>query len=65
MSQLQAPVGEIHGTVSITRKATGLTETYQIVGKVNHEQAEALGLSTQSPKPEGASDDSRTQHNGA
>lgn len=64
MPELQAAVGELHGTITITRKTTGLTETFRIVGKVNHEQAEALGLPTAKPV-EGDSDDTGTQHHGA
>lgn len=62
MSSLNAQVGELHGVIQVTRKDTGKVETYNIVGKVNHEQAEALGLNQ--PKQE-KEDDSRTQHHGA
>ena len=43
MSDLQGQPGELHMTVSITRKATGLTETHELVGAATEEQARALG----------------------
>lgn len=63
MPDLQAPVGELHGTITVTRAATGKVETFKIVGKVNHEQAEALGLNPQSKQEN--QDDTGTQHHGA
>lgn len=42
MSELKGQPGELRMTVSITRKATGLTETYELVGHTTPEQDEQL-----------------------
>lgn len=34
MNEVAGQRAEVHMTVSITRKATGLTETYELVGQV-------------------------------
>ena len=41
MSELKGPIGELAFTVSIKRKATGLTDTYQMVGIVMQQEPEA------------------------
>ena len=41
MSDLKGPIGELAFTVSIKRKATGLTETYEMIGKVMEPESEA------------------------
>lgn len=42
MSSIASSGGELRGTVTITRKATGAVETYQIVGRVTPEQAKEI-----------------------
>jgi hypothetical protein len=37
-------------TLQITRKATGLTETVQLVGHTTVEQAQALGIQAKEPQ---------------
>lgn len=42
MVELKAAEGELKAVLQITRVATGKTETVEIVGKVSHEEMEAL-----------------------
>lgn len=42
MSELQGTPGELRATISITRKATGKVETYELVGHVTAEQEQQL-----------------------
>jgi len=50
MADLAGTGGKITATITVTRKATGLTEQYQLESFANEEQARALGLLP--PKPE-------------
>lgn len=43
-NNLEGQEAELHMTVQITRKATGLVETYELVGNTTVEQAEALNI---------------------
>ena len=40
-------MGEVRMTVQVTRAATGLTEEYEMVGKVDQDQLDELTQSTQ------------------
>jgi hypothetical protein len=42
MADLQGPPGELRMTVSITRKATGKVETYQLSARATPEEFEAI-----------------------
>lgn len=42
MSDLQGTPGELRATISITRKASGKVETYELVGHVTAEQEQQL-----------------------
>lgn len=42
MADLTGSIGELSFTVSITRKETGKTEEYQLVGVIDEEQLKAL-----------------------
>lgn len=42
MSEATGQAGQITATVTITRKATGETETYNLTGLVSQEQIEQL-----------------------
>jgi hypothetical protein len=42
MSSLIGQVGEMRATISITRKATGKVDTFEIIGAVTQEQLDAL-----------------------
>lgn len=42
MAELKAAEGELKAVIQITRKETGKVETYEIVGKVNHEEMQAI-----------------------
>lgn len=42
MVELKAKEGELKATIQIIRKETGKVETYEVTGKVNHEEMEAL-----------------------
>ena len=42
MSNLQGQPGELRMTMQVTRKATGLTETVELVGKVSATDAESV-----------------------
>jgi len=44
MQELKAEEGEIRMVIQVKRAATGQVETFDLIGKVNHEEAEALGL---------------------
>lgn len=44
MADLKAREGELKAVIQVTRKETGKVETYEIVGKVNHDEAVAAGL---------------------
>jgi len=46
MISLQGQPGELKFTIEITRKATGLTETVELVGRITGDQAEQLGIKT-------------------
>jgi len=50
MTQLAGAAGELRGTVTITRKATGAVETYEIVGRVSPEQAKQLEQAASAPQ---------------
>jgi len=50
MSNLGGAAGELRGTVTITRKATGAVETYQIVGRVTPEQAKQIEEAASAPQ---------------
>ena len=56
MSDLQGQVGELTFTVEVKRAATGLTETHELKGFVNEEQARALGLIPTQKEPSNGSD---------
>jgi hypothetical protein len=60
MSDITGQPAELHMTVQITRKATGATETYQLIGRTTVEQAKAAGIPEQE-QPNG----NDTQHGGA
>ena len=53
MSELKGQIGELRATITITRKATGKTEVYQLTGAATLEEAAALLL--EPPKVHGAS----------
>ncbi|MDO9131979.1 hypothetical protein [Hydrogenophaga sp.] len=42
MAELKAAEGELKAVIHVTRKETGKVETYEVVGKVNHEEMQAL-----------------------
>lgn len=42
MAELKAAEGELKAVIQVTRKDTGKVETYEVVGKVNHEEMDAL-----------------------
>jgi hypothetical protein len=42
MNDLKGPGGELRMTISITRKATGKTETVELVGKTTPEQHQQI-----------------------
>jgi len=44
---LEGQMGEVRMTVQVTRAATGLTEEYEMVGKVDQDQLDELTQSTQ------------------
>lgn len=44
MSDLKGQGGELRCTVTVTRKATGKVETYDVVSTITEEQAQELGL---------------------
>lgn len=44
MNELKGDGGELRFTLQITRAATGLTETVELVGRISESDAEALGL---------------------
>lgn len=50
--ELSGQVGELRATVTITRKATGKVETYELVGCVDAEKLKALQDAGTLPKPE-------------
>jgi len=54
MPELNGQVGELHITLQITRKNTGITETVELTGKIADSQIETKGV-------ENGSD---TQHSG-
>ena len=41
---LKGQPGELRATITITRKATGKKETFEIVGKADPEKLKALGV---------------------
>lgn len=45
--QLTGQPAELHMTLQITRKATGLTETVELVGRTTVEQSQAAGIPQQ------------------
>jgi len=49
MPSLMGTPGELRFIVQITRKDTGLTEEVQLVGRINAEQAEQLGIAPTEP----------------
>ncbi len=57
MSELKGKPGELSFIVTIKRAATGLEETYQMVGHVLP--------ASQSPEPKESKDDSHPQRSGA
>ncbi len=42
--ELKGREGELKAVIQVTRKETGKVEEYEIVGRVNHEDAEKLGI---------------------
>ena len=52
---------EVHMTLQITRKATGVTETVHLVGRTTVEEAQALGI----PENKDTSNGNDPQHGGA
>jgi len=44
MAELKAREGELKAVIHVTRKETGKTETYQVVGRVNYDEAVKAGL---------------------
>lgn len=42
MINLQGKEGELKAVIQVTRKESGKVETYEIVGKVNHEEFQKL-----------------------
>ena len=60
MADLAGQPAELHMTLQITRAATGITETVQIVGRTTVEQAQAAGI-----QPKEADDDHDPQHGGS
>lgn len=44
MNELKGQPAELHMTLQITRKATGLTETVELVGHTTVEAAQAAGI---------------------
>lgn len=50
MSNLQGSGGELTFTIQVTRKDTEVVEDYTIVGGITEEQAQQLGLSTETSK---------------
>ena len=44
MNELGGGGGELRFTVQVKRAATGEMETHELVGRINAEQAEELGL---------------------
>jgi len=44
---LKGQMGEVRMTVQVTRAATGLTEEYELVGKVDTDELNELTQSTQ------------------
>jgi hypothetical protein len=46
MASLMGTPGELAFTLQITRAATGLTETVELVGRITGDQAEQLGIKT-------------------
>jgi hypothetical protein len=50
MSSLVGSPGELTMTMTITRADTGKVEEFQLVGRVTAEEAQALGLSEQTPE---------------
>lgn len=61
MASLQSKEGELKAVIHVTRKETGLVETYEVTGKVNHSEMVEAGLV---PEKE-VENDSSAQHNGA
>jgi hypothetical protein len=47
MADLKGAPGELRFTIHITRKATGKTETHELIGKVNDDGGNALDGSSQ------------------
>ena len=50
MSNLHGNVGELTFSVQITRKDTGAVEEHTLVSGITEEQAQQLGLSTETSK---------------
>jgi hypothetical protein len=44
MIELKPREGELKAVIQVTRKETGKVETYEIVGRVNHDDAVKAGL---------------------
>lgn len=44
MSNLKGQPAELHMTLQITRKATGVTETVELIGRSTVEEAQAAGI---------------------
>jgi hypothetical protein len=44
MIELKGREGELKAVIHVTRKETGKTETYEIVGRVDHEEAVKAGI---------------------
>ena len=44
MSDLQGQTGEVRFTLTVKRAETGKEETFDMVGKITHDEAEQLGL---------------------
>lgn len=49
MSDLKGQPAELHMTMQITRKETGKTEEYQLVGRCTEEEAKELGATKAEP----------------
>lgn len=43
MSDLKGQGGELRATIQVTRAATGMVETYELIGGCSLEEAKALG----------------------
>jgi hypothetical protein len=59
MSELKAPPAELHAVMTITRKATGVVETYNIIGHISAEENAKLLKAAQEQQNDG-----NTQHGG-